>query len=129
MSDIGNVKKRFLDLATDELSFRKQITTGLIQVLKDSRISPGLKLLIVSALFAAICLSFIALIFLGCLIRSLLPNHNFRPGPEFFVYAILAVFAVFISVAITVVFKASTTEQSLRLEDGFEEIYKRKIAG
>ncbi len=127
MLDIGNAQKRFLDQATKEQSFRKQIINGLIQVLKNPKTTTTMRLLIVSALLTALGLSFLFVTFLVCAVVSLFKNGE-HLYPRYFITAMSLLLALFMLQAIFLAFKASTTEQSLRLEDSFDRIYKKRVA-
>lgn len=127
MNDIKNVPNRLLNQAAKEQSFRKQIIADITQLLRNPETAPILKLFIVLGLLVILGISFVFSVFILHTVYAIIRNAEYNPLHYAYIISILIVSLMVI--AVPLVFKASTAEQSLRLDGSFNKIYRARFGG
>ena len=126
MTDIKDVPNSLSKQAAKEQTFRKQITAGIIQLLRDPKTDPALRLI---TLLCLVVLAGVSFVFSALLVHAIyagtIGDTNFNPLK--YGYIIFALFALLMALAIPAVFRASPTEQALRLGDNYSRTYSGKI--
>ena len=125
MNDAKNLQKNLSDQTAKEQSFRRQIVAGIVQLLKDPSADPFLKFFTVLGLLVIVGISFVFSVFLIDISYSAICREKCEP--LHYAYIILALLALLIMVAVPFVFKASKTEQALRLDYSFNKIYEARF--
>ena len=120
MNGIKDVQNRLLDQAAKEQSFRKQIVTDIAELLRNPDTDPVLKLFTVLVLLVVVCISFLSTLFILYAALKSLPSFGY-------VLVIPGLVVLLMILAIPLVLKASSTEQSLRLNHGFNKIYEARF--
>ena len=125
MNHTKNLQKSLSDQAAKEQSFRRQIVVGIVQLLKDPSADPFLKSFAILVLLVVVSISFVFSVFLIHISYSAICDAECEP--LHYAYIILALVALLIMVAIPSIFRASKTEQALRLDYSFNKIYEARF--
>jgi hypothetical protein len=119
MADIENVKDRFLDIATQEQSTRKEITTTFIRLLTDPEIDVSFKMLILLFLSVFFCGSLYTTIIIIYALCGKLPTFEYM-------LVIPGLVVLLIIIAVPLISKTNTFENAIRLDNGLGSISKAK---